>query len=242
MSKGAHDAIDVRIAINELEPNNMKNKVKSETLDLYGLFEDAMFNRGDAIFSGQTEGGDTRFYKRGFSMPSTYYTDTDEPYSTKDQIMQVLANSIRQSPDDTTSTQEVKDFYKLHGQQMPKYKKGGEVSDYAGTEFDEMYKYLLGLQSGKLSPSGDHDTESQIEYLQEALKEKESGFAKQRYKELIGQYEKAGFEQPGSFRDLIHFFEGYAPGQAAKGHPLGNVLRTSDTYLADVYERMLRNK
>jgi hypothetical protein len=127
MNNGAHDAIDARIAVNDLNPNNMKNKVKSETLDLYDLMQDPMFNMGTAIFSGQTKGGDKRFYKRGFSMPSTYYTDMDEPYSTKDQIMQVLANAIRQSPDDTTSTQEIKDFYKLRGQEMPKYKKGGKV-------------------------------------------------------------------------------------------------------------------
>lgn len=115
----AHDAIDVRIALNNLKPNNIKNKVKSETLDLYGLFPDQVYPKGTAIFKGMTEGGDTRFYKRPFDMPSTYYTDIDEPYSTKDQIMQLLKNAIRQSPDDTTSTQEIKDFYKLHNMQMP---------------------------------------------------------------------------------------------------------------------------
>jgi len=117
--KGAHGAIDSKISQNNLNPNNIKNKVKSETLDLYDLMQDPMFNQGTAIFKGMTEGGDNRFYKRGFTMPSTYYADMDEPYSTKDQIMQLLTNSIRQSPDDTTSTQEIKDFYKLHKMQMP---------------------------------------------------------------------------------------------------------------------------
>ena len=52
-------------------------------------------------------------------MPSTYYSDYDEPYSTKDQIMQLLVNSIRQNPDDTTSIKDIKDFYKLHKMPMP---------------------------------------------------------------------------------------------------------------------------
>ena len=122
----AHDAIDKRISGNNLNPNNIKNKVNANTLDLYGLFEDFMFNQGTAIFKGMTEGGDNRFYKRGFTMPSSYADPSDEGV-TKDQIMQLLVNSIRQSPDDTTSTQEIKDFYKLRGQEMPKYKEGGKV-------------------------------------------------------------------------------------------------------------------
>ena len=118
-NKGAHGAIDSKISQNNLNPSNIKNKVRSETLDLYDLMQDPMFNQGTAIFKGMTEGGDNRFYKRGFTMPSTYYTDMDEPYSTKDQIMQLLLNSIRQSPDDTTSTKDIKDFYKLHKMPMP---------------------------------------------------------------------------------------------------------------------------
>ena len=120
MNNEAHNAIDTRIAINELNEKNIKNKVKSETLDLYGLFDAAnIFNMGTAVFSGKTKGGDKRFYKRDFSMPSTYYSDYDEPYSTKDQIMQLLVNSIRQNPDDTTSIKDIKDFYKLHKMPMP---------------------------------------------------------------------------------------------------------------------------
>jgi hypothetical protein len=122
-NNGAHGAIDSKISQNNLNPNNIKNKVQSETLDFYDIFPDPVYNRGEAIFTGQTEGGDTRFYKRPFDMPSTYYTTMDEPYSDKDQIMQVLKNAIRRSPDDTTSTQEIKDLYKLHKLPMPKYKK-----------------------------------------------------------------------------------------------------------------------
>lgn len=127
MTKGAHGAIDSKISRNNLNPKNIKNQVNSETIDMYGLLEDYMFNQGTAIFNAQTKGGDNRFYKRNFSMPSTYGLDDNEPYSTKDQIMQLLSNSIRQSPDDTTSTKEIKDLYKLHKTPMPKYKKGGEV-------------------------------------------------------------------------------------------------------------------
>ena len=121
---GAHGAIDSKISQNNLNPNNIKNKVRSETLDLYDIFPDPVYNRGEAIFTGQTEGGDTRFYKRPFDMPRDYYSDDD---ITKDQIMQVLKNAIRQSPDDTTSTQDIKDLYKLHKQSMPKYQEGGFI-------------------------------------------------------------------------------------------------------------------
>ena len=114
----AHDAIDSKISRNNLNSNNINNKVNSETLDMYGLFEDWLFNQGTAIFKAKTEGGDNRFYKRGFTMPSSYGDPSDEGV-TKDQIMQLLVNSIRQSPDDTTSTQKIKDFYKLHKMQMP---------------------------------------------------------------------------------------------------------------------------
>jgi len=253
MSKGAHEAIDARIAVNELKPNNMKNKVNSNTVDVYDLLESS--SRVTGIYKGQTEGGDPRFYKRDFynmHVPNSYY---DESSGTKEQLQQLYQNAIMKSPQDTTSRKDISDTYKLFGKPNPfstrppieaeaKYEKGGEVS---GTEFDEMYKSLLEIQSGggardvNLDEVVDSlDSESQIEYLQKRLKENESGFAKQRYKELMGQYEKAGFEQPKNFRDLIHFFEGYAPGRAAEGHPLGNVLRTSDNYLANVYERMLR--
>ena len=119
MVDNAHGAIDSKISQNNLNPNNIKNKVRSETLDLYDIFPDYMFNQGTAIFTGETGGGEPRFYKRGFSMPSTYGLDDNEPYSTKDQIMQLLVNAIRQSPDDTTSTQDIKDLYKLHKQPMP---------------------------------------------------------------------------------------------------------------------------
>tara|TARA_R100000742_G_C4256134_1_gene74017 strand:- start:47 stop:406 length:360 start_codon:yes stop_codon:yes gene_type:complete len=119
MTKGAHGAIDSKISRNNLNPKNIKNQVNSETIDMYGLLEDYMFNQGTAIFNAQTKGGDNRFYKRNFSMPSTYGLDDNEPYSTKDQIMQLLLNSIRQSPDDTTSTKDIKDFYKLHKMPMP---------------------------------------------------------------------------------------------------------------------------
>ena len=118
MSNGAHDAIDSRILKNNLNPNNIKNKVNSDTLDMYGLFEDWLFNQGTAIFRAQTEGGYNRFYKRGFTIPSTYGDPSDDG-ATKDQIMQLLVNSIRQSPDDTTSTQDIKDLYKLHKMPMP---------------------------------------------------------------------------------------------------------------------------
>ena len=70
MSNGAHDAIDSKISRNNLNPKNIKNQVDSETLDMYGLFEDYMFNMGTAIFNAKTKGGDNRFYKRNFSMPS----------------------------------------------------------------------------------------------------------------------------------------------------------------------------
>jgi len=118
MSNGAHDAIDSKISRNNLNPKNIKNQVDSNTLDIYGLFEDYMFNMGTAIFNAQTQGGDNRFYKRGFTMPSAYGNPSDQG-ATKDQIMQLLANSIRQSPDDTVSTQSVQDLYKLHKQPMP---------------------------------------------------------------------------------------------------------------------------
>ena len=118
-NNGAHGAIDGKILAQNLNPKNIKNQVNSETLDIYGLFEDYMFNMGTAIFNAQTQGGDNRFYKRKFSHPSTYGLDDNEPYSTKDQIMQLLSNSIRDSPDDTVSTQSVQDLYKLHKQPMP---------------------------------------------------------------------------------------------------------------------------
>ena len=118
MFNGAHGAIDSKISQNNLNPNNLKNQVDSNTLDIYGLFEDYMFNMGTAIFNAQTQGGDNRFYKRNFTMPSSYGDPSDQGI-TKDQIMQLLANSIRQSPDDTVSTQSIKDFYKLHKQPMP---------------------------------------------------------------------------------------------------------------------------
>ena len=71
MANGAHGAINSKIAQNELNPKNIKNKVESETLDLYGLFDSAnLFNMGTAVFNAQTKGGDNRFYKRNFSMPS----------------------------------------------------------------------------------------------------------------------------------------------------------------------------
>ena len=120
-NNGAHEAIDSKISQNNFNPGNIKNQVKSETLDLYGLFEDYMFNQGTAIFNAQTQGGDNRFYKRGFTMPSTYADPSDEGI-TKDQIMQLLSNSINQNPDDTVSTQSVQDLYKLHKQPMPSTK------------------------------------------------------------------------------------------------------------------------
>ena len=118
MNKGAHDAIDSRISQNNLSPNNIKNKVNTNTLDIYGLFEDWLFNQGTAIVKGQTMGGEDRFYKRGFIMPSTYGDPGDEG-ATKGQIMQLLLNSIKQSPDDTISSKSVKDLYKLHKMPMP---------------------------------------------------------------------------------------------------------------------------
>ena len=118
MNNGAHGAIDSKISQNNLNLDNIKNQVNPETLDIYGLFEDYMFNMGTAIFNAQTQGGANRFYKRGFTMPSAYGDPSDQGV-TKDQIMQLLANSIRQSPDDTVSTQSIKDLYKLHKQPMP---------------------------------------------------------------------------------------------------------------------------
>ena len=123
MNNGAHGAIDSKISQNNLNPDNIKNKVNSETLDIYGLFEDYMFNMGTAIFNAQTKGGENRFYKRGFTMPSAYADPSDQGI-TKDQIMQLLANSIRQSPDDTVSTQSIQDLYKLYKQPMPSTKHG----------------------------------------------------------------------------------------------------------------------
>jgi len=151
MTNGAHGAIDSKISQNNLNPNNIKNQVKSETLDAYGIIEDFMFNQGTAIFNAQTKGGDNRFYKRNFSMPSTYGFDDNEPYSTKDQIMQLLSNSIRESPDDTVSTQSVQDLYKLHKQPMPKYKKGGKVKKDDIKTMD-VINMIAKLQSK--SPSG----------------------------------------------------------------------------------------
>ena len=116
--KGAHGAIDSKISQNNLNPKNIKNQVDSETLDVYGLFEDYMFNMGTAIFNAQTQGGANRFYKRDFTMPSAYADPSDQG-ATKAQIMQLMANSINQSPDDTVSTQSVQDLYKLHKQPMP---------------------------------------------------------------------------------------------------------------------------
>ena len=138
MSNGAHGAIDSKISQNNLNPNNIKNQVVSETLDMYGLFEDYIFNQGTAIFNAQTQGGDNRFYKRGFSMPSTYADPSDQGI-TKEQIMQLMANSINQSPDDTVSTQSVQDLYGLHKQPMPKYENGGNVdesnNEWSGAEY-----------------------------------------------------------------------------------------------------------
>ena len=131
MNNGAHGAIDKEISQNNLNPKNVKNKVKSKTLNIYGLFEDYMLNRGTAIFNAQTQGGDNRFYKRGFDMPSAYADPSDDDI-TKDQIMQVLKNSIRQSPDDTVSTQSVQNLYKLHEQPMPKYERGGFIKSLFG--------------------------------------------------------------------------------------------------------------
>ena len=62
MNNGAHKAIDSKISQNNLNPNNIKNQVRSETLDAYGIIEDFMFNQGTAIFNAQTKGGDNRFY------------------------------------------------------------------------------------------------------------------------------------------------------------------------------------
>tara|TARA_Y100001963_G_C6785355_1_gene452337 strand:- start:2594 stop:3139 length:546 start_codon:yes stop_codon:yes gene_type:complete len=117
--KGAHSAIDSKISKNNLNKGNIKNQLDANTLDVYGLFEDWLFNQGTAIVKGQTMGGEDRFYKRGFSMPSTY-GDISDDNVTKDQIMQLLLNSIRETPDDSVSSQSVKDFYKLHKMPMPK--------------------------------------------------------------------------------------------------------------------------
>jgi len=140
MANDAHGAIDSKISQNNLNPNNIKNQVDSETLDIYGLFEDYMFNRGTAIFNAQTQGGDNRFYRRDFTMPSAYADPSDEGV-TKDQIMQLLSNSINQSPDDTVSTQSVQDLYGLHKQPMPKYKKGGKVKNPLTKKEQELQKY-----------------------------------------------------------------------------------------------------
>ena len=270
MSNGAHDAIDARIAVNEVNPKNIKNKVNSNTVDIYDLLESS--SRVTGIYKGETEGGEPRFYKRDFykhHVPSSYYDGSGNP----ELLQQLYANAIMSEPQDTTSRKDISDTYKLFGKPNPfstrppieaeaRYDKGGEVSDggetlqqMQDTLFDKRYKSLLELQSSLDEPYNiDPDlgvtdpeyqarekTKDKIEIINKLLREEESWNAKQRYKELMGHYKKAGFTQPKNFRDLIHFFEGYAPGKAAEGHPL-NVLRTSDTYLADVYERMLRNK
>ena len=155
-NNGAHGAIDSKISQNNLNPNNIKNQVMSETLDIYDIFTDPVYNKGQAIFTGQTGGGDTRFYNRPFDMPSTYYTTMDEPYSDKDQIMQVLYNAISQSPDDTVSTQSVQDLYGLHKQPMPKYQKGGGVKN----DLSDNLKQLFSEQMRKSLPSGRQSEES----------------------------------------------------------------------------------
>jgi hypothetical protein len=239
MSNGAHGAIDSKISQNNLNPKNIKNQVDSETLDMYGLFEDYMFNQGTAIFNAQTQGGENRFYKRGFSMPSTYGFDDNEPYSTKDQIMQLLSNSINQNPDDTVSTQSVQDLYGLHKQPMPKYKNGGEVNR---SSFDSLYEDMMRLK-GKSYASTDegaqeeYSDEDLLASLMSSLKGQETGEATQRYKELmdafLGGRKPRGNEVLPDFRKLImERFAGYP-----QGHPQ-NILRQSDPYLLNVYEGM----
>ena len=234
MNNGAHGAIDSKISQNNLNPKNIKNQVDSETLDVYGLFEDYMFNMGTAIFNAQTQGGDNRFYKRDFTMPSTYADPSDEG-ATKDQIMQLLANSIRQSPDDTVSTQSVQDLYGLHKQQMPKYQEGGEVDE---SSFNSLYEYMMRLKG---SEDQSIEDEEKLASLMANLKGQRKGEASQRYKELLesrlGGRQLGKNEKQPTFRDLYQFFEDYLPGRAAEGHPL-NILQASDPYLMDVYEGM----
>ena len=234
MNNGAHDAIDSKISQNNLNPKNIKNQVMSETLDEYGLFEDYMFNQGTAIFNAQTQGGDNRFYKRNFSMPGSYADPSDEGV-TKDQIMQLLANSINQSPDDTVSTQSVQDLYGLHKQPMPKYENGGEVNE---SSFNSLYEYMMKLKG---SEDQSIEDEEKLASLMANLKGQKEGAASQRYKELLesrlGGRQLGKNEKQPTFRDLYHFFGDYLPGRAAEGHPL-NILRQSDPYLLDVHEGM----
>tara|TARA_R110000824_G_scaffold264764_1_gene453620 strand:+ start:51 stop:782 length:732 start_codon:yes stop_codon:yes gene_type:complete len=240
MSNGAHGAIDNKISQNNLNPNNIKNQVVSETLDMYGLFEDYIFNQGTAIFNAQTQGGDNRFYKRGFSMPSTYADPSDQGI-TKEQIMQLMANSINQSPDDTVSTQSVQDLYGLHKQPMPKYENGGEVDE---SSFNSLYKHMMSSYGSNKSDQRESlsiEDEESLASLMANLKGQRKGAASQRYKELLGS--RLGGRQLGenekqpTFRDLYRFFEDYLQGRAAEGHPL-NILQESDPYLMDVHERM----
>mgnify|MGYP003645385759 FL=1 len=231
MNNGAHKAIDSKISQNNLNPNNIKNQVRSETLDAYGIIEDFMFNQGTAIFNAQTKGGDNRFYKRNFSMPSTYGFDDNEPYSTKDQIMQLLSNSINKSPNDTVSTQSVQDLYKLHKQPMPKYREGGEVNE---SSFNSLFEYMRNLK--KEDPSSD-----KLASLLDNLREQEEGAATQRYKELMGSF--LG-ERPQGENEVMPSFESLV-NQRFGGYPQGhnqNILRQSDPYLLNVYEKMQREK
>jgi|21_taG_2_1085346.scaffolds.fasta_scaffold05578_5 hypothetical protein len=208
MTKGAHRAIDSKISRNNLNPKNIKNQVNSETIDMYGLLEDYMFNQGTAIFNAQTKGGDNRFYKRNFSMPSTYGLDDNEPYSTKDQIMQLLSNSIRQSPDDTTSTKEIKDLYKLHKTPMPKYKKGGKV----GKTLDDFLKYE---KERKRQVSEEDKAKYEAMNLGEWMKhvgmpEDESIFSdyKGMYQEEGERWEKRNYERIHGYDDDDYIYEG----------------------------------
>ena len=233
--KGAHGAIDSKISQNNLNPKNIKNQVDSETLDVYGLFEDYMFNMGTAIFNAQTQGGANRFYKRDFTMPSAYADPSDQG-ATKAQIMQLMANSINQSPDDTVSTQSVQDLYGLHKQQMPKYQEGGGVDE---SSFNSLYEYMMRLKG---SEDQSIEDEEKLASLMANLKGQRKGAASQRYKELLesrlgGRPLDETYEKQPTFRDLYHFFEDYLPGRAKEGHHL-NILQASDPYLMDVYEGM----
>ena len=117
MAINAHDAIDKKILMNNLNPNNIKNKVRSETIEPLELLQDGI--RATQIFQGLTEGGDRRYYAKdlyGFGVPSSFY---DEESGVKEQLRQLYKNRIIDAPQDTTSSKGIEEIYNYFNRKSP---------------------------------------------------------------------------------------------------------------------------
>ena len=121
MGNNAHSQLDTLIEQNKRNPQNIKNEVMTETIKIpeNAIFPDYLTNIVTAIAEGETEGGEKRYYMKSSSMPSSFgHPEYGE--GTRRQVMQMLLNAIKQSPQDTIPRKEVEDYYKFHKMPMPK--------------------------------------------------------------------------------------------------------------------------